>query len=573
VLVAKGLHSEISEPAHPNRAALALERTVQWLSSAEPYLMLLGFALFLALWALTVDVWKLPRFSNLPGPAAVVQEWLSRHPAFGQSIYTPDYYLHILTSLRRVLIAFALATIIGVPLGLMIGWSQKVREYVFPPFELLRPIPALAWVPLSILMFKSTEGPVIYITFLPAFFATTLNTVLGVESIDNSYFRAAACLGASPWQTFRHVVVPGALPFIFTGLQISMGVAWFSLVAGEMISGEYGLGYVIYTSYTMVSYPTIVIGMITLGVVGYLSSAAIRIIGNHLMRWRARELGGDSPLAIPSRAPEQRPFGRAVISVAALLLVWEIAARSPQLFGVNIPVLGSIPAPTRVLTAWTALVGDFGYWQSWYLSMLRVLGGFGVAMLVGIPFGLLLALSRRAYQMIFPTFEILRPIPPLAWVPASILFWPTQELSIGFITFLGAFYTVVVNVIGGARDIDRRYTQAAYAMGSTRKNVFFRIMLPATLPSIVLGAAVGMGITWEVVVAAEMISGGGSSMGGAGMSGGVGGGLGFFIWNSYTGGSYEQIIVGMISIGIAGYISSALIRLMGRHATPWLAST
>ncbi|HEY8441389.1 MAG TPA: ABC transporter permease [Xanthobacteraceae bacterium] len=176
--------------------------------------MLLGFALFLALWALTVDVWKLPRFSNLPGPAAVVQEWLSRHPAFGLSIYTPDYYLHILTSLRRVLIAFALATIIGVPLGLMIGWSQTVREYVFPPFELLRPIPALAWVPLSILMFKSTEGPVIYITFLPAFFATTLNTVLGVESIDNSYFRAAACLGASPWQTFRHVVIPGALPFI-----------------------------------------------------------------------------------------------------------------------------------------------------------------------------------------------------------------------------------------------------------------------------------------------------------------------------------------------------------------------
>jgi NitT/TauT family transport system permease protein len=107
-------------------------------------------------------------------------------------------------------------------------------------------------------------------------------------------------------------------------------------------------------------------------------------------------------------------------------------------------------------------------------------------------------------------------------------------------------------------------------MGATRTNVFFRIILPATLPSIVVGAAVGMGITWEVVVAAEMISGGGSSMGGAGMSGGTGGGLGFFIWNSYTGGSYEQIIVGMISIGIIGYFSSSMIRLLGRFVTPWL---
>jgi NitT/TauT family transport system permease protein len=94
--------------------------------------------------------------------------------------------------------------------------------------------------------------------------------------------------------------------------------------------------------------------------------------------------------------------------------------------------------------------------------------------------------------------------------------------------------------------------------------MFRRVVLPGTLPSIVVGSAVGMGITWEVVVAAEMISGGGSQMGGAG------GGLGFFIWNSYVGGSYEQIVVGMISIGIAGFISSELLRSLGSYVTPWL---
>ncbi|MCU7885415.1 MAG: ABC transporter permease subunit, partial [Candidatus Thiodiazotropha sp. (ex Lucinoma annulata)] len=144
-----------------------------------------------------------------------------------------------------------------------------------------------------------------------------------------------------------------------------------------------------------------------------------------------------------------------------------------------------------------------------------------------------------------------------------IIFWPSQETSIAFVTFLGAFYTIVINVLGGAKSINSQYFQAAQSMGASQWDIFRRIVLPATLPSIVVGSAVGMGITWEVVVAAEMISGGGGS-------GGAGGGLGFFIWNSYVGGSYEQIVVGMLSIGIAGYISSEVLRKIGIYFTPWL---
>jgi NitT/TauT family transport system permease protein len=183
-------------------------------------------------------------------------------------------------------------------------------------------------------------------------------------------------------------------------------------------------------------------------------------------------------------------------------------------------------------------------------------------MLIGIPLGLLMAVSKNFNRIWFPSFEVLRPIPPLAWVPVAIIFWPTQELSIGFVTFLGAFFTVVINVVGGAKSIDGRFFQAAQAMGASQWDIFRRVVLPATLPSIVVGSSVGMGITWNVVVAAEMISGGGGS--------GSGGGLGFFIWNSYVGGSYEQIVVGMISIGIAGYACSELLRALGGFATPWL---
>ncbi len=265
-------------------------RFMQWIKSPRPYLMLIGFSLLLGFWYLSVEVWKLPRFREMPGITIVIKEWLSPNPAYGLSIYTEEYYKHIMVSIWRVTQAFVLATLLGVPVGLFLGWSKKFKEFVFPVFEMLRPIPILAWVPLAIVMFIATESAVIFLTFLASFFATALNTMLGVESIEESYVRAASCLGANRWQVFRHIIMPGALPFIFTGLQISVGVSWFSLVAAEMVSGQFGLGYVINTSYMMVRYPTIVIGMVTLGFVGYITSAMIRMLGDYMMQWRTREL-------------------------------------------------------------------------------------------------------------------------------------------------------------------------------------------------------------------------------------------------------------------------------------------
>lgn len=270
--------------------SLTMYRLSLWLKSPRPYLMAIGVALFLAVWYLAVEVWKLPRFREMPGLTAVVKEWLSPSPTYGLSLYIAEYYQHIAMSIWRVFQAFMLATVLGVTFGLLLGWSRKFKEYVFPVFEMLRPIPILAWVPLAIVMFIATESAVVFLAFLASFYATALNTMLGVESIDESYIRAANCLGASRRQVFRHVILPGALPFIFTGLQISIGVSWFSLVAAEMVSGQYGLGYVIWTSYVMVRYPTIVIGMVTLGIVGYATSALVRIAGDYLMEWRVREL-------------------------------------------------------------------------------------------------------------------------------------------------------------------------------------------------------------------------------------------------------------------------------------------
>ncbi len=253
---------------------------------------------------------------------------------------------------------------------------------------------------------------------------------------------------------------------------------------------------------------------------------------------------------------------RGVVSLVIATIIWELIARCPQIFGFTVPIVGVFPAPSLIFIEWSTLLPEVTYWSSWALSLERVLLGFTCAALLAIPLGLLFATNRLVRGILFPLFEILRPIPPIAWVPAAIIFWPTQELSIIFVIFLGAFYTIALNTYNGARQIDVALVQSALSMGAGRWYVFRRIVLPASLPSIITGASIGMGITWEVVVAAELISG---SNGGDSATG-----LGIFMWNAYTAGNHERIFVAMLSIGIAGYISSSLLRKLGSFLTPWV---
>lgn len=258
-----------------------------WIRSPRPYLLLLGFASVLVAWHLVTAVLDLPMFRKITPPAVVLKEWFKPDPFFGVSVYTSLYYSHIGYSVYRAYTAFALAVVFGVPLGILIGWNRTFRDFTFPLVEALRPIPPLSWVPLAILMLPGTEPPVIFVTFIAAFFATVLNTVLGVQSIDPSYFRAAECLGFSRRDVLFHVVIPGAMPHVFIGLQIAMGLSWVALVAGEMIAGKRGLGYMIYDAYSMVQIPTIIMGMLTLGLLGFFSSALVRYLGRRLMAWRS----------------------------------------------------------------------------------------------------------------------------------------------------------------------------------------------------------------------------------------------------------------------------------------------
>jgi NitT/TauT family transport system permease protein len=225
------------------------------------------------------------RFKNVPTPAEVFNQ-------LTQVGLSNKYLVNIAISVRRILTGFFIAIAIGVPLGLLIGKYERVRDLFMPCVEILRPIPAIAWVPMSIMLWPNNEAAIVFITFIGAFFPILLNTIHGVHSLDGVLVRAGRCLGANEAQLFWNVILPGSLPHIFTGLAVGMGVAWVSLIAAEMISGQFGVGYFTWEAYSLVDYPSIMLGMITIGVLGLACSGIIRMVGVLLMPWLAYAPGG-----------------------------------------------------------------------------------------------------------------------------------------------------------------------------------------------------------------------------------------------------------------------------------------
>jgi NitT/TauT family transport system permease protein len=220
------------------------------------------------------------RFRNVPTPYEVLQQAI-------QVGLSNKFLVNVFYSVKRIMFGFVIAIAVGVPLGLLIGRYKRVADLFMPAIEILRPIPAIAWVPMSIMLWPNNEASIVFITFIGAFFPILLNSVHGVHSLDGVLIRAGRVLGAGEFKLFWNVILPGALPHIFTGLAVGMGVAWVSLIAAEMISGQFGVGYFTWESYSLVNYPAIVLGMITIGILGLGCSGIIRMIGRLLMPWLA----------------------------------------------------------------------------------------------------------------------------------------------------------------------------------------------------------------------------------------------------------------------------------------------
>ena len=196
--------------------------------------------------------------------------------------------MHALYSLMRVACGFLLAVVIGVPLGILCGWSKTLRDMLTPIIETLRPIPPLAWIPLAILWFGIGLRSAAFIIFLGCLFPILLSTVSGVLSVDAILINAARTLGADDRQIFLKVLLPGATPAIYTGLRIGLGIGWMTLVAAEFtgVKSGYGLGYMIMTARDIQRPDMVLAGMVIIGLTGFLLDCGIRLMEARALRWR-----------------------------------------------------------------------------------------------------------------------------------------------------------------------------------------------------------------------------------------------------------------------------------------------
>ena len=267
-------------------------------------------------------------------------------------------------------------------------------------------------------------------------------------------------------------------------------------------------------------------------------------------------LATETRLAPPSRAIAMR-FGRGIerLIVPALLLAgWEVFARSGYLPS------SLLPAPSAVLHALADWIFGFdettqsysGHWiGDAAASALRVFAGFALASVLGVLAGVGIGWSRFVEKALEPTLQMLRPIPPVSWIPLAIIWFGIANKPAIFLVFLGAFFPVLRNTIHGVKTVDRNLVRAGAMMGATERQMLVDIVFPSALPSIFAGLRIAVGSAWMLTVTAEMVA--------------VKSGLGYVLWDSYYFLRYDIVLAAMISIGVLGFLSDLGIKaLMGR---------
>lgn len=240
----------------------------------------ISIGLFLLLWFWGTKATKLGLL--IPGPVEVLKAVavgivgkVGKHSIIAHAGY----------SLMRVMIGFAIGSILGVALGLLMGWYRMADAMFNPLFRIIRPIPPIAWIPISIIWFGLGENAKIFLIFLASFSNTTLNSLAGAKSVDPEVVNAAKMLGANERQIFATIVLPASVPSIFAGLQVAISSSWATVLAAEMVRSSEGLGWMIVAGMNNNDMIQILSGIVMIGVVGYILAIIMRKAEDVLCRW------------------------------------------------------------------------------------------------------------------------------------------------------------------------------------------------------------------------------------------------------------------------------------------------
>ncbi len=250
-----------------------------------PLYSIISIFAFLLIWYFNVILTDLKVI--MPTPWAVIVSFLD---SFIHPIGRHTMVIHILYSLMRVIPAFLLGSLIGIVLGILMGWYDTINAIFRPIYELIRPIPPIAWIPISIVWFGIGEGSKWFLIFLAAFVPVLLNCFDGARSVDNTYVKCAKMLGANDRKIFTSVVLPYTTPYIFAGLQVGLAGSWATVVAAEMIRSSEGVGWIIISSMDTNDVVQMLVGIMGIGIVGFILAIIMRKMEDVLCRWHKRDV-------------------------------------------------------------------------------------------------------------------------------------------------------------------------------------------------------------------------------------------------------------------------------------------
>ena len=274
----------VAVAAKPKRAPLVTLATLNTIAKnlIPPVVVLIAF---LVIWELLCS----RPGAGLPPPSRVVTEaWdIIAHPFYDNGGTDKGLFWHISASIQRVAFGFALATVVGILTGTLIGQSEWAMRGLDPIFQVLRTIPPLAWLPLSLAAFRDGQPSAIFVIFITSIWPIIINTAVGIRNIPQDYRNVSAVLRLNPLEFFSKIMLPSAAPYIFTGLRIGVGRSWLAIVAAEMLIGGVGIGFFIWDAWNSSHISEIIVALVYVGIIGFILDRFVAFVGTLVTRGTA----------------------------------------------------------------------------------------------------------------------------------------------------------------------------------------------------------------------------------------------------------------------------------------------
>lgn len=456
-----------------------------------------------------------------------------------------ELWLHLGISLWRLTLGLLLGVGVGAALGAWLGFSRRSERLVLPTFNALAQIPTLAWIPLFMVLFGIGETLKLVVLIKAIVVPVTLHTLVGVRDAQPRLREAAAVLRLPPRLLVTRLILPAALPAFFAGLRLALATGWTSLLAVELLASSEGLGYLMVWARQLFMLDIVFVCIAVIGVLGLLMDRGLGWLDRRLLHW---------PHPATAELRVQRLQGvqrvQALALPLALLVLWQLAS---SLDWVDANILA---APLAVLDTLLDGIADGSLSGALAISVGRALGGLLLGGGLGFLLGLLLGLSPRAESLLGPSLSGLRQIAIFAWVPLLTAWFGLGELAKWVFVALAAFFPLFIATQRAVASLSPQLDEAARVLRLNPFQRLRRLVLPNAAPGIFAGLRIGLIYAWLGTIGAEYFMP-------------SGGGIGSLMISAQQLLRMDQIMAGMLLVGLTGALLGALGHHIEARATRW----